>query len=419
MAAPVLGNIQTAEVVNGGTTDPLVITKPTSTAEGDLLIMVANCRDTSSRNLNTLSGWTRIYNAHSTLAGLLCWTQVYYKVAGASEPSTYSWAVSATFTKARAWMARISGAEDPATTAIVQAYSADGSSGNAISPAVTPTDADSLVIRHLASPRTSSGGLTFPTATEQLDTIGTNVRHGFGTFTHGTTSTGTETITYTPTWWSSPAWGHFTMAIAPPGGAGHADLTVTEATVTVAGQSADLSVARQLAASNAAVASGGQSSSLATARQLAASNGAVASVGQSSDLVTNRQLVAAEATVSVSGQSADMAVARQLAAVEATVLSTGQSAVMAYGNILTANLATATLAGQSATLSISRQLSAVNATAIIAGQSATLTGSGAAEPITGVLLGLTPARAAYGAIARSANYQPISRSTNYQKVEVS
>lgn len=76
---------------------PYIITlnKPSGTVEGDMIVAWI-CGDTSfRRNVTTPSGWSIIYNQSSPDLGGSAQMFGYYKVATASEPSTYNFQFSA------------------------------------------------------------------------------------------------------------------------------------------------------------------------------------------------------------------------------------------------------------------------------------------------------------------------------------
>lgn len=69
------------------TVNSLACSKPTNTAEGDLMIAAVTSEAQYSNNVP--SGWTEIGKNSSSFA-------VYYKIAGSSEPASYTWGFAAT-----------------------------------------------------------------------------------------------------------------------------------------------------------------------------------------------------------------------------------------------------------------------------------------------------------------------------------
>lgn len=72
-----------------GTAADVVLTKPTGVAEDDILIVTISCDDASDPDFTTPGGWTLLFHQEVTSGGdheVTC----FYKVAGASEPSSYT-----------------------------------------------------------------------------------------------------------------------------------------------------------------------------------------------------------------------------------------------------------------------------------------------------------------------------------------
>lgn len=219
MAAPTVTATSSASAGNGTN---MTISVP-SHSNGDLLVWkyIDGDNDATFSNGSVITlpaGWTQIGSTlQANIAGFYVQMAAFYRIAS-SEPSTYTSTDGNAFTSSASVMYSISGAENPGTTPIVFASLSDGASGTASAPTITPTDADSLVIRTAFTGRTSAGGVTPPTGyTEVLDAR-TIKGIWSGHAVKAASATGAETFTYTPTWWSSPAWGHIALAIAPTGG---------------------------------------------------------------------------------------------------------------------------------------------------------------------------------------------------------
>lgn len=218
MAAPVLESAEYGSVRNGAATSPATVTKPSGTASGDLLIACVVASSAGGRYFDTPSGWTSedLTNMGSTNHYYL---QTFSKVAGGSEPSSYDFDPRVQYVIGGVIIARVSGAEDPATTSLVIATASSGASGTCTAPSVTPTDADSLVLRFCGSTYNAAGsGISFATSTEAIEAHTNNVDCAMASFTQGASASGTETVTYTPTWHPSPVFGHIAVAIAPSSG---------------------------------------------------------------------------------------------------------------------------------------------------------------------------------------------------------
>lgn len=76
-------------------TSSVVVSKPTGTTEGDLMIMVGSCGSTRTWTGDT--GWTEVADQ-----GALPSVRIAYKVAGASEPSSYTFTISSATTNGMA-----------------------------------------------------------------------------------------------------------------------------------------------------------------------------------------------------------------------------------------------------------------------------------------------------------------------------
>jgi hypothetical protein len=116
----------------------LAITKPTGVASGH--VMVATITATGTGALTAPSGWTAIKD--TTLSSTI--RQVtYYRVAGGSEPASYSWELGSK-RQASGGIGDYSGVNN---TAPIDASSATtGASGNATIPSVTTSAANDVVI---------------------------------------------------------------------------------------------------------------------------------------------------------------------------------------------------------------------------------------------------------------------------------
>ena len=81
-------------VYAGSNYNPLTVQKPSGTIEGDMMVAWL-CGDSATRkNVTTPSGWSVIYNQSSPDLGGSAQMFGYYKVATASEPSSYGFTFS-------------------------------------------------------------------------------------------------------------------------------------------------------------------------------------------------------------------------------------------------------------------------------------------------------------------------------------
>ena len=83
-------------ILSGNGADPLTAQKPSGTIEGDMMVAWICGGSNTRRNITPPSGWSVIYNQSSTDLGGSGQQFGYYKVATASEPSSYDFAFSGT-----------------------------------------------------------------------------------------------------------------------------------------------------------------------------------------------------------------------------------------------------------------------------------------------------------------------------------
>lgn len=189
---------------NTGSSDAPTVNKPSGVASGDLLIAVLA---TDVRSVDALpTDWVEI---DSNGAGGHVWAYAFYKVAGGSEPASYAWSL----TLIDGWclaIYRITGAEDPATNAIESANASLGSGDTFDCPSVTPSDAESLVMR-IAGQDTDTIDETPAGETQEHLLDAGDVSMGVSSFTHGASPTGIGTFGSD----ASDQWVGITFAMAP------------------------------------------------------------------------------------------------------------------------------------------------------------------------------------------------------------
>jgi hypothetical protein len=130
----------TSNYDTGGTTS-ISVNKPAGTVEGDLLFILISSDD-DTVTIDQPSGWSTLYDevdAGSQTAS------IYYKVAGASEPSSYS----VTKTDERAAIQCI--AIQDAGAINQHASNTGGASSTAQCPTVTPTVSNTLLLRMVSA----------------------------------------------------------------------------------------------------------------------------------------------------------------------------------------------------------------------------------------------------------------------------
>lgn len=180
----------------------LSINKPTGVVSGDLLVLIVNAGTTRTASC---SGFAALGH----IAGVISRVSILYKVAGGSEPSSYTVNLNGS-SSISAQMLRIDGTIDPALNTIELSTNSGSGTGNATTPSVTPSDDNSLVIRIAGSGRGGSFSTT-PSTLLFNDTAGIP-NTGITYENCNATPSGTANFTYTPTWHE---WVTATIALAP------------------------------------------------------------------------------------------------------------------------------------------------------------------------------------------------------------
>ena len=129
--------VAASKAENGTGATSLAVTKPTGVAEGQLLLATVTAAGTGA--VTAPSGWGAIRSL--TQASTIQLT--YYKVAGASEPSSYSWSLGSKRAAAGGIVA-YSGVNQ--TVPIDATATATGASGNASAPSATTSASGDLVL---------------------------------------------------------------------------------------------------------------------------------------------------------------------------------------------------------------------------------------------------------------------------------
>src|SRR3954453_13850050 len=137
-AAIYFRNAVTNQTVSGGATS-LSLNVPSGTASGDVMVAVVNSASTTSPA--TPSGWTKdIGSSASYGSGSLT---VFTRVAGGTEPASYSFTLGGTF-EASGEVGTYVGVDN--TTPLQDSGIATGNSKTAIAPSVTTTSSNVPVI---------------------------------------------------------------------------------------------------------------------------------------------------------------------------------------------------------------------------------------------------------------------------------
>lgn len=155
-----------ASVFNDSITNTVTVAKPSGVASGDLMVAFVEANGAGASILTPPSGWTQ-KGAETGNSNILseCW----YKVAGGSEPSTYSWGLSASL-RCRGTIVAYSGQD---TTSPFDAY-AHGLGTTSAAPTVTAVGTGcALLVSAFARHPAAAHTLTDTTGTDS-----TRAAHG-------------------------------------------------------------------------------------------------------------------------------------------------------------------------------------------------------------------------------------------------
>jgi len=215
MARPVVESYASSGYVSGAALHSAVVTKPTGTAEGDLLSACGASGSTSNRYFTAPAGWTVFANIEQDTGGATTYHQVWWKVATGSEGANYTFTQPGSGT-GRVFIFRISGAAHPADNAIESTDSITTTMSSITThPSVTPSDADSLVIRSFAHAFSVYVSVTPEDHTLGIVESDNNMSLSVFWITAAVpaSATGTKDFTKVPNWRSG--FGHIALAIAP------------------------------------------------------------------------------------------------------------------------------------------------------------------------------------------------------------
>jgi hypothetical protein len=166
LAAIVSGNSTTAQSMNVTITQ-LTIGRPATSTVGDLLLAAVATKDGSNSTVTPPAGWNLILRTdNATHVSIL----TYWKVVGASEPSSYTWTLTPT-TNAIGGITAYTGVD---TSNPVDVSSGNtGRSATAIASSITTTIANDQVVTAFAVPPGATAFSTPASTTEKYDTAKT------------------------------------------------------------------------------------------------------------------------------------------------------------------------------------------------------------------------------------------------------
>jgi len=176
----------------------LTIDKPAGTAEGDLLVAVLAGRDDDGTNsFTTLTGWTAVAfqgedtGSGNTMIGL------FYKKAGASEPTSYTW-TQAESRRFAGFIHRITGLDADNPVDVFATVEDDSFDATADAPSVTPTSADRWLFCAVAGP--SNETITAPPGMTLAGAVSDVALSVGGAYEQLTTSDPTGVRQFTADW---------------------------------------------------------------------------------------------------------------------------------------------------------------------------------------------------------------------------
>jgi hypothetical protein len=159
VAHAAIGFVAATNANNGAGGTTLVINKPTGVAQGD--VMLATVTATGTGTVTAPSGWTVV----KSTTGTALRQATYYKVAGASEPASYSWSLG-TSRAASGGIVDYSGVNQ--TAPVDASTTASGASGNAVAASITTSAANDRVLAAVSF-ATSTTVTADSTTTERYD----------------------------------------------------------------------------------------------------------------------------------------------------------------------------------------------------------------------------------------------------------
>jgi len=324
MAVPV---IETTSVTTSTFSNTVAATKPTSTASGDLLVAFAYAQTFGANALVPPGDWSTAQETDNISFEFE--SGVYYKLAGGSEGSTYTFTATGA-EEITVIMLRISGVDGTTPVEASTESTAAVSGGNITFPSVTSITNDALILlsgfaAYAATPSGSQWPNVGPTSTTIADkdagVADYGMIGGIAYFTQASAgATGTKSVAI-----GSVSTDCYTvsLAIKPAGGGGATDYTadLTAGSFAVTGSSLSVPTARNVALTAGSFAVTGSSLTVPTARNAALTPGSFSVTGTSLTVPTARNAALTPGSFSVTGSNLSVPTARNAA------LSAGSFAV--------------------------------------------------------------------------------------------
>jgi hypothetical protein len=150
---------------NGAGATSLTINKPAGVVAGD--VMVAAVGANGNTSITAPAGWSSTGLSNATAWSNTGWIQVAFKVAGASEPASYSWPLGTTRVGAGTIVDYI-GVDNAAP--IQTSAVGTGTTSPAVAPTITTTSANQMVIANVGG-RNTTGAFTFTNPVGTTDRV--------------------------------------------------------------------------------------------------------------------------------------------------------------------------------------------------------------------------------------------------------
>lgn len=223
MAAPTLVDSDTDAQTQGGDNQLNFTLSGGTPSDGDLLIAVTTMT-TSSRQFSTPSGWTEHFNSYTASTEQNPLTQIFYKVAASEASGSYTFSFGSYGNGAGVLM-RWSGADSADIGSVVSSYN-QADDANIVSPATTPANADSIVLRIVVDGTSFSGTESIngpPTSHTRIGGMPIVATNCYALMcvdyrTQAASSSGTETYDAAPDYHTN--FDAFTFYFGPSGGGG-------------------------------------------------------------------------------------------------------------------------------------------------------------------------------------------------------
>jgi len=196
------------------------LTRNATIASGDALIAVVSTQDKSGTStVATLAGWTAVTHVVSpSNGGFFSETYVFWKIAGGSEPSSYTWSAGTqgtSYTGIDGVTVTYSGT---ASSSIINSFASATSTTTTLTiPALTETfQSGEVYIATATSSTNATVSTETPTLTQRFKNAGSDNSYYVGELTPAS-APGSEALTGSGGAWGSASGIGFT--IIPPGGA--------------------------------------------------------------------------------------------------------------------------------------------------------------------------------------------------------